>query len=203
MVILKDAYPIMNNVIEIQPDSNRANYTSVVAFGANIDQQPLAMPQTEAEKRSVSRDNHGFKCAILADGKPGIEATITRPNGTQVTIQLSEGARGTFYNDLAEYGKANLKGATLISQEDFEALVESLTGAIKGLKVVNGVLQTDDEDLIKAHRLLIYGVRRAGGFSRAIFDLDDLSCVSASRVDNSQPAATIGYGAAFVSPPEK
>jgi hypothetical protein len=130
MSTLADFYK--NNVIDVHPDSESAQHTLVVTFGANIDQGSLVMPQVAAEENSVSIANHGFKLVTLADDKPGIEATITRPDGTQVTIQLCEGARGERYVDLKEYGKNNLKGATLISREDFVAVVDSLLKAIKG-----------------------------------------------------------------------
>jgi hypothetical protein len=167
-----------NNVIDACPDSESAKHTSVVTFGANMGEESLAMPQIEADENSVSIADHGFKLVTLADGSPGIEATITRPDGTQVTIQLCEGARGTHYEDLEEYGKNNLKVATLISDEDFVAVVDRLLKVIKGFAVSSGALQTEDEALKKAYQIVTQGVRRKGGVSCAEFEFDDNGRVS-------------------------
>ncbi len=180
MSTLADAHK--NNVIDVRRDPASAQHTSVVLFGANIDQQSLVIPQVVAEENTVSIADHGFKLVTLADGKPGIEATITRPDGSQVTIQLCEGARGEWYVALEEYGKNNLKGATLISHEDFVAVVDSLLKAIKGFTVPDGVLQTEDEALKKAYQIVTEGVRRDGGFSWAVFEFDDKGGVSGRRV---------------------
>jgi hypothetical protein len=136
-----------------------------------------------APSNSVLIANHGFKLVILADGKPGIEATITRPDGNQVTIQLCEGVRGERSEEIYNYGygRKKLKGATLISHEDFVAVADSLLEAIKGFKVLDGVLQTEDEALIKAHQILEEGVRRDIGFSCAKFDSNDMGGVSGRR----------------------
>jgi hypothetical protein len=203
MSILENAY--INNVIDVRPDSASAQNTSVVTFGANIGQESLVMPQVVAEENSVSIANHGFKLVTLADGQPGIEATITRPDGNQVTIQLCEGAKGEPYVDLKEYGKNNLKGATLISREDFVAVVDSLLKAIKGFRVPDGVLQTEDEALKKAYQIVTEGVRRDGGFSWAEFEFDDKGGVSGRRVGGFDSLWRVDVFrdrcAAFVSPP--
>jgi hypothetical protein len=203
MITLADAYK--NNVIDVRPDSASAQPTSVVTFGANIGQESLLMPQVEAEDISVSIANHGFKLVTLADGKPGIEATITRLDGKQVTIQLCEGARGEMYDSLKKYGKNNLKGAALISHQDFVAVVDSLLKAIKGFRVPDGVLQTEDEALKKAYQIVTEGVRRDGGFSWAKFDFDEKGGVSGRRVlgidDHWIGNVDRNHCAAFVSPP--
>jgi len=203
MSTLADAYK--KNVIDVRRDPASAQHTSVVLFGANIDQQSLVIPQVVAEENSVSIANHGFKSVPLADGKPGIEATITRPDGSQVTIQLCEGARGERYVDLKDYGENNLKGATLISREDFVAVVDSLLKAIKGFRVPDGVLQTEDEALKKAYQIVTEGVRRDGGFSWAEFEFDDKGGVSGRRVyvngRNWNVRGLRTSCAAFVSPP--
>ncbi len=148
----------------------------------NTNQGSLVIPQAAAEENSASIANHGFKSVTLADGKPGIEATITRPDGNQVTIQLCEGARGERYADLTKYGEEQLKGAILISHEDFEAVADSLLEAIKGLAVLDGVLQTGDEALKKAHKILEEGVARDIGVSCAKFESNDMGGVSGRQV---------------------
>ncbi len=98
-----------------------------------------------------------------------------------------KGLGGTLYVHpcLWEYGKNNLKRATLISREDFVAVVESLTEAIKGLKVFDDALQTDDEALKKAYQIVTEGVLRDGGSSWAEFDLDGRCAVSGGGVRDS------------------
>ena len=204
MSTLEDTYK--NNVIDVHPDSKSAQHTSVLTFGANVGQDSLVMPQVNAETNSVSIDNHGFKLVEkLADGKPGIEATITRRDGEQVTIQLCEGARGEFYVDLTQYGKDKLNGAILISHEDFLAVVGSLLKAIKGFTVSGDVLQTEDEALRKAYQIVTEGVRRDGGFSWAEFEFDDKGGVSGRRVyvlaRDWDDGDGRGHCAAFASPP--
>ncbi len=158
-----------------------------------------------AASNSVSTAKHGFKLVTLADGKSGIEATITRPDGTQVTIQLCEGARGEPCVYLEQYGKNKLKGATLISHEDFVAVVDSLLKAIKGFRVPGGVLQTEDQALKKAYQIVTEGVRRDGGFSWAVFGFDDKGGVSGRRVYDDDNFWFVddfhNLCAAFVSPP--
>jgi hypothetical protein len=164
------------------------------------------MPEMKAEAKSVSMDNHGFKWVEkLADGKPGVEVTIKRRDGTQVTIQLCEGARGAWYNDLKKYGEYKLQGATLISRDDFVTVADSLLKAIKGFTVSDGVLQTEDEALKKAYQIVTEGVRRDGGFSWAKFDFDEKGGVSGRRVlgidDHWIGNVDRNHCAAFVSPP--
>jgi|GEM_PF-2362802 len=162
-----------------------------------------------AASNTVSKAEHGFKLVPLADGQPGIEATIIRPDGNQVTIQLCEGARGQGQAGLEQYGKNNLKGAPLISREDFVAVVDSLLKAIKGFTVPDGALQTEEKALKKAYQIVTEGVWRDGGFSWAEFDeFDDKGGVSGRRVFgfsvHSWQAHARAYRlccAAFVSPP--
>jgi len=131
--------------------------------------------------------NHVFKKVKAPDGTDAIEVKITRPNGREVTCLLSEGARGVRNVELADYGREKLAGATLLSRDDFEAVVDSLLKAIKGQRPVNGVLQTEDEALNQAYKIVTQGVRRDGGFSWAVFDLDDTGAVAGRRFH--------GYGA--------
>jgi hypothetical protein len=61
-------------------------------------------------------------------------------------------------------------------------VVESLDSAIQGQKVVNGVLQTEDTALNQAYQIVTQGVRRDGGFSWAVFNLDERGAVAGRRV---------------------
>jgi hypothetical protein len=125
---------------------------------------------------------HGFNQVTACDGTKAIEVKITRTNGEEVTYLLSEGARGTRYQELAGYGNHKLNGATLVSYLDFVAVVDSLLEAIRGLKEVRGVLQAEDAALKKAHQIVSEGVRRDGGFSWVVFDLDDRGAVAGRRI---------------------
>lgn len=125
---------------------------------------------------------HGFKKVEAADGKAAIEVKIKRPDGTEETCLLSEGARGKLDDQLADYGKYELEGATLLSLADFRAVVKSLNSAIQGQKVVNGVLETEDTALNQAYQIVTQGVRTDGGCPRAVFDLDERGAVARYRV---------------------
>ena len=149
---------------------------------------PTAAPNTRAKASSKLVEGvqaaraHGFKQVIAPDGTAAIEVKITRPNGEEVTCLLSEGARGKLYQDLRDYGKNELRGATLLSHDDFKAVVESLFSVIRGQKVDNGVLQTGDAALKQAYQIVTKGVRRDGGFSWAVFDVDERGAVAGRRV---------------------
>lgn len=146
-------------------------------------------PEQRTEASSKIRDGiqaalaHGFKQVKARDGTAAIEVEITRPTGIKVTCLLSEGARGKWYRDLADYGKNELKGVTLLSREDFTAVVEHLFDAIKSHRVVKDVLQTEDAALEQAYQIVTQGVRRVGGFSWAVFKLDEGGAVADRRVD--------------------
>jgi hypothetical protein len=154
---------------------------------------------------AVKTATHGFKQVTAPDGIAAIEVKITRPTGEEVTCLLSEGAKGILYSKLADYGKNQLTGASLLTQDDFEAVVTSLFNAIKGLKVVNKVLQTRDEALKQAYTIVTEGVRRDLGFSWAKFDLDSEGGVSGHYVDAYALSWYVNLYrfacAAFVSPP--
>ena len=151
-----------------------------------------AVPNSTSEKRAEASSKlvegvqaaraHGFKQVTAPDGTTAIEVKIMRPNGEEVTCLLSEGARGKLYQELRDYGKNELQGATLLSHDDFKAVVESLFSVIRGQKVDNGVLQTEDAALKQAYQIVTQGVRRDGGFSWAVFDLDEGGAVAAGRV---------------------
>jgi hypothetical protein len=154
-----------------------------------------AVPNSTSKKRAEASSKlvegvqaaraHGFKQVRAPDGTTAIEVKITRPNGEEVTCLLSEGARGKLYQELAGYGKNELQGATLLSHDDFEAVVESLDSTIRGQKVDNGVLQTEDAALKQAYQIVTKGVRRDGGFSWAVFDVDERGAVAGRRVGAS------------------
>jgi hypothetical protein len=169
-----------------------------------------ARPEQLAEASShideaVKTASHGFRQVTAPDGTAAIEVKITRPNGEDVTCLLSEGARGKWYGDLADYGKDKLQGATLLSHADFEAVVDSLFQAINGQKVANGALQTEDQALKQAYQIVTEGVRWDGGFSWADFVLDSGGAVVGRRVDDIviswHDRYSRGRCALFVSPP--
>lgn len=127
--------------------------------------------------------NHGFERIQLSDGSNAIKVKITRPTGQEAACLLSEGARGKWSRELATYGKDKLKGASLLTHADFAAVVGKLYTAIKGHKVVNGVLRTEDAALNEAYKIVTQGVRRHGGFSWATFHLHEGGAGAACRVD--------------------
>ena len=132
--------------------------------------------------QGIETASHGFKQVTAPDGTAGIEVTITRPNGEEVKILLSEGAIGKLHRELADYGNKELNGATPLPREDFEAVVDRLFQAIQGLKVVDGVLGTNDAVLQRAYEIVTAGVRRAYGFSWAVFDVAGGGAVVGRRV---------------------
>jgi hypothetical protein len=183
----------------------------VLALAAKIALKVPTAPSEQIGKASseieqgIKTASHGFKQVTAPDDTAAIEVKITRPTGEEVTILLSEGARVKLSRELADYGKNELKGATLLTREDFKAVVDSLFQAINGLKEVNCVLQTEDAALKQAYEIVTAGVRRADGFSRAVFDVDGGGAVVGRRV--SVNAGFWGadsshfYCAAFASPP--
>jgi hypothetical protein len=48
--------------------------------------------------------------------------------------------------------------------------------------VANGALQTEDAALKQAYQIATEGVRRNGGFSWVVFDLDDKGAVAGRRI---------------------
>jgi hypothetical protein len=177
----------------------------VLALAAKIAQKVSTAGSEQIGKSSseieqgIKTASHGFKQVTAA-----IEVKITRPTGEEVTILLSEGARGKLYRELADYGKNELKGATLLTREDFEAVVYSLFEAIKGLKVVKGALQTKDAALKQAYNIVKDGVRAADGFWWGKFDLDSGGAVVGQRVhvhDGGWGDSFRDDCAAFASPP--
>jgi hypothetical protein len=166
--------------------------------------EQLGKASSEIEQ-GIKTASHGFKQVTAPDVTAAIEVKITRPTGEEVTILLSEGARGKLYRELADYGKNELKGATLLTREDFKAVVDSLFQAINGLKVVNCVLQTEDAALKQAYKIVRAGVRRAYGFSWTVFDVDGGGAVVGRRVlvNDYDWHRTIdrNHCAAFASPP--
>jgi hypothetical protein len=61
-------------------------------------------------------------------------------------------------------------------------VVESLYYAIRGLRVGNEVLQTEDAALKQTYQIVTQGVRRDGRYSWASFDLDEEGAVADRRV---------------------
>lgn len=171
---------------ELQPEERK----QVLALANQInDAASPAKPEQRAEASSKLVEGvqaacaHGFKQLTAPDGKAAIEVRITRSHGGKVTCLLSEGVRGKWYRELADYGRNELQGVTLLSQDDFKAVVESLYSAIRGQKVVKGVLQTDDAALKQAYQIVTEGLRRDGRwFSWARFDLDKEGAVAGRPV---------------------
>jgi hypothetical protein len=178
-----------------------------------VPQATAALPEGTISEQVVSNQGsgqaisttHGFKQGRAPDDTAAIEVKITRPNGEEVTCLLSEGAKGKVYSQLATYGKKDLKGATLLTHDDFKAVVDSLYSAIKGYTAVKDALQTEDQALQQAYIIVTEGVRRAGGFSWAKFDLDSGGAVVGRRVNDHdlywRDGNTRFCCAAFVSPP--
>jgi hypothetical protein len=123
---------------------------------------------------------HGFKQVTAPDGTKAIEVRTKRINGEEVTRLLSEGARDKLFTELKDYGKDKLGDATLLSTADFWAVAGSLHWAIKGMKVANGALQTEDAALKQAYQIVTQGVRTKDGYSISCFDLDDGGVVGGS-----------------------
>ena len=122
---------------------------------------------------TIETATHGFSIVTAADGQTAVQFIKTRDDGTTVTYQLCEGARGTPLSDLAKYGKEELKGATLRTHSEFEEMVDELYKAVKGLMVANRELQTEDKALKLAFKIVREGVRREGGGSWVEFDTED------------------------------
>lgn len=167
-----------------------ANRISAVAENSTSAKRAKASAEVvEGVKAALA---HGFKQVEAPD--EAIEVKITRPNGEEVTCRLSEGARDKRYEELAGYGKVKLQNATLLSLTDFDAVVESLYKAIKGKKVTNGALQTEDAALKQAYQIATEGVRTDGGFSRGVFDLDHGGAVAGRRfVDYDNRCSADGF----------
>jgi hypothetical protein len=176
--------------VKALPPAEQATVVSLASadLAAKIAQKVSTAPPEQLAKASSEIDQgiktatHGFKQVTAPDGTAAIEVKITRPTGEDVTCLLSEGARGKWYGDLADYGKDKLQGATLLTHADFQAVVESLYKAINDQKVANDALQTDDAALKQAYQIVTEGVRRGGGFSWAKFDLDSGGAVVGRRV---------------------
>ena len=150
-------------------------------------------------------NTHDFKLVSAPDGTAAIEVTITGRNGAEITCLLSEGARGKSPHEVAGYGTEKLKGATLLSREGFHAVVDSLFEAIKGKRVVDGDLQTEDLAVRKAYQIVNEGVRTRGHYLWARFDFDNGGAVVGRRVDGYDGYWDAYYFrdscAAFVAPP--
>lgn len=122
---------------------------------------------------TIKTVTHGFSIVTAADGQTAVQFIKTRDDVTTVTYQLCEGARGTPYSDLAQYGNKELKGATLRTRSEFEEMVDELFKAVKGLMVADGELQTEDEALKLAFKIVQEGVRREGDVSWVVFDTEN------------------------------
>jgi hypothetical protein len=141
-----------------------------------LDSRP---PETTPEAAStIKTATHGFSIVTAADGERAVQFIKTLDDGTTVTFQLCEGARGTSRSDtsrsdLAQYGNEKLKGATLRTHSEFVEMVDELFKAVKGLMVENSELQTEDKALKLAFKIVQEGVRREGGGSWVVFDTVD------------------------------
>jgi hypothetical protein len=136
---------------------------------------------------TIKTATHGFSIVTAADGERAVQFIKTLDDGTTVTFQLCEGARGVLYENLAQYGNEKLKGATLKTHSEFQEMVDELFKAVKGLMVANEKLQTEDEALRLAFKIVQEGVRREGGGLWAVFDTEDKDggrAVSGRRVDD-------------------
>jgi hypothetical protein len=106
------------------------------------------------------------------DGKRAIEVKIKRVSGEEMMCLISAGAWGVSTADLAQYGKEKLNGAKLGTHSDVQIMVDGLFKVIKGLIVEDRELQTSDETLKLAFRVVQNGVRTVGeSFSSAEFRL--------------------------------
>jgi hypothetical protein len=108
---------------------------------------------------TIKTATHGFSIVTAADGKRAVQFIKTLDDGTKVTYQICEGARGTPYGQLAQYGKEKLKGATLKTHSEFQEMVDELFKAVEGQMVADGELQTEDEALKLAFQIVGEGVR--------------------------------------------
>jgi hypothetical protein len=150
------------------------NLSSQISFDCGGLQDSRTTLATAPEAAStIETATHGFSIVIAADGQRAVQFIKTRDDGTTVTFQLCEGARGTPYSALAKYGSEKLKGATLRTHSEFQEMVDELFKAVKGLMVANEELQTEDEALKLAFKIVQEGVRREGGGSRVVFDTND------------------------------
>jgi hypothetical protein len=118
-------------------------------------------PRPEASS-TIKTATHGFSIVTAADGKRAVQFIKTLDDGTKVTYQICEGARGTPYWQLAQYGKEKLKGATLRTHSEFEEMVDELFKAVEGQMVADGELQTEDEALKLAFQIVQEGVSTKG-----------------------------------------
>ena len=137
------------------------------------DKMNSALSAGVAASNTVENATHGFSIVTAADGQRAVQFIKTRDDGTTVTFQLCEGARGTPYSALAQYGNEKLKGATLKTHSEFKEMVDELFKAVKGLMVANGELQTGDEALKLAFKIVQEGVRREDGSSWVEFHTED------------------------------
>ena len=153
-------------------DTNLLSQISLDCGGFQDSRTTLATAPEAAS--TIEKATHGFSIVTAADGQTAVQFIKTRDDGTTVTYQLCEGARGTPYSDLAQYGNEKLQGATLRTHSEFEEMVDELFKAVKGLKVAIVIkLQTEDEALKLAFKIVQEGVLREGGGSWVEFDTED------------------------------
>jgi hypothetical protein len=121
-----------------------------------------------ANSNSLTRGDHGFRRVVALDGRLAVEVTIPRDDGTTVTYHLCRGARGKPCKDLQSYAASELKGARLVSHDEFEAMAALLLRATTGLNDVKGRLQTSgprDAVLEFVYNRVQEGVRTNEGVS--------------------------------------
>jgi hypothetical protein len=116
---------------------------------------------------------HGFSLVQDPEGKPAIQVNISRAGTEEITCLLTGGARRKHFSDLSNHGWTKLKGASLLTHDDFKNVVGLLLLEINGLKVVDGALLTEDSALKEAYRMVTEGVRSNQGFSQATFEFDE------------------------------
>jgi hypothetical protein len=119
---------------------------------------------------TIETATHGFS---IGDGQIAVQFIKTRDDGTTVTFQLCEGARGTACSDLAQYGNEKLKEQKLGTHSEFEEMVDELDKEVKGLMVAKRELQTEDDALKLAFEIVQRGVYTEGGGSWVEFKTED------------------------------
>jgi hypothetical protein len=210
-VEVKKGTPLDNNEPLPKMTSLGSGFFSQILFDYRGFQDSRTTLATAPEAAStIETATHGFSIVTAADGQRAVQFIKTRDDGTTVTFQLCEGARGTPYSALAQYGNEKLKGATLKTHSEFKEMVDELFKAVKGLMVANGELQTGDEALKLAFKIVQEGVRREDGGSWVEFHTEDKDggrAVSGRRVygyDDDWFDFYIRYRCAFfgVSSPE-
>jgi hypothetical protein len=148
-----------------------------------------ALSAEVAASNPVKSATHGFSIVQDADGNNAVKFSQARGDGKIVTYWLSEGARGVSRADLPQYGENKLKGAVLKPHSELEMMVEQYWNpAVQGLVEIEGALQTEDEALKLAYRLLRLGARTADSNACIAFDTGNTSS------GRARPGGRVAYG---------